>query len=68
MFDELIEKLDHSLRRLRGMGKLSEKTVVEAMREIRRILLEADVNYKVAKSFVGRVQEKAVGQDVLPHC
>lgn len=65
MFDELIEKLDGAVRKLRGRGKLNEKTVAESMREIRRVLLEADVNYKVAKEFVQNIQEKAVGEEVL---
>ena len=65
MFDELANKLDSAFRKLRGAGKLTEKNIAESMREIRRILLEADVNYKVAKEFIASVQEKAVGTEVL---
>ncbi|MCK5149025.1 signal recognition particle protein [bacterium] len=65
MFDELVQKLDIAVKNLRGMGKITEKNVAESMREIRRVLLEADVNYKVAKSFINAVQEKALGEEVL---
>ena len=65
MLEELIEKLDVAVRNLRGIGKLTEKNMADSMREIRRVLLEADVNYKVAKEFIGRVQEKAVGEEVV---
>lgn len=65
MFEELIEKLDAAVRKLRGRGKLNEKNISESMREIRRVLLEADVNYKVAKKFVAEVKTKALGKDVL---
>lgn len=65
MFEELIQKLDVAVKKLRGMGKLTEKNLAESMREIRRVLLEADVNYRVVKDFVIHVQEKAVGEEVL---
>jgi signal recognition particle subunit SRP54 len=65
MFEDLTGKLDEIFRRLRGKGKLSEDNVRETLREVRRALLEADVNYKVARDFVEAVREKAVGQDVL---
>ena len=65
MFDELIQKLNVAIKNLRGMGKLTERNMSESMREIRRVLLEADVNYKVAKDFVARIQEKAAGEKVL---
>lgn len=65
MFDLLTEKLDGVFKKLRGHGKLSEANIEEALREVRRALLEADVNYKVARSFVARVKERAVGQEVL---
>jgi signal recognition particle subunit SRP54 len=65
MFEELIEKFDLTIRKLRGIGKLTEKNIGESMREIRRVLLEADVNYRVAKEFVDRVQAKALGEDVV---
>ncbi len=65
MLEELGEKLDHVIRKLKGHGKLSEKNIADTMREIRRVLLEADVNYKVARQFIAGVSEKAVGQSVL---
>ncbi|MBN1782200.1 signal recognition particle protein [bacterium] len=65
MFDDLIQKLDAAFKRFRNAGKLNEKNIAEAMRDIRRVLLEADVNYQVVKQFVASVQEKAVGQEVL---
>lgn len=65
MFEELIQKLDGTVRKLRGMGKLTEKNIGESMRDIRRVLLDADVNYRVVKDFIARVQAKAVGKEVL---
>ncbi len=65
MFQEISEKFDGIFKRLRGHGKLSEKNISETMREVRRVLLEADVNYKVARRFIASVEEKAVGQNVL---
>jgi len=65
MFQDLSEKLEVVLKKLKGHGKLTEKNISDALREIRRVLLEADVNYKVAKSFIKRVQEKSLGQKVL---
>jgi signal recognition particle subunit SRP54 len=65
MFDELVQKLDSAMRKLRGLGKITEKNIADSMREIRRVLLEADVNYKVAKDFIAKVQSKAVGQEVI---
>jgi signal recognition particle subunit SRP54 len=65
MFDNLTEKLEGVFKKLRGSGKLTEANIEEALREVRRVLLEADVNYKVARSFVSKVKERAVGQDVL---
>ena len=65
MFDELIEKLDITVRKIRGMGKLTEKNMAESMREIRRVLLEADVNYRVAKDFIAKIQANAVGEEVV---
>jgi len=63
-FASLQEKLQAIFKRLRGKGKITEADVNEAMREIRIVLLEADVNFKVVKDFVNRVRERAVGQDV----
>lgn len=64
-FEGLSEKLNSVFKRLKGRGKLSEADVKEAMREVRLALLEADVNYKVAKDFVAKVSERAVGEEVL---
>lgn len=64
-FEGLAGKLQETLKRLRGSGKLSEKDIKDAMREVRMALLEADVNFKVAKDFVNKVTEKAVGQEIL---
>ncbi|HYP30207.1 MAG TPA: signal recognition particle protein [Blastocatellia bacterium] len=65
MFEALSDKLKKVFKDLRGQGKLSEVHIEAAMREIRIALLEADVNYKVVKSFIDRVKEKALGQEVL---
>ncbi len=64
-FESLSEKLQMTIKRLRGQTRVSEKDVKEFMREIRLALLEADVNYKVVKDFIASVSEKAVGQNVL---
>ncbi|MDF2891666.1 MAG: signal recognition particle protein [Clostridia bacterium] len=64
-FEGLADKLQNTLKKLRGSGKLSEKDIKDAMREVRMALLEADVNFKVAKDFVNKVTEKAVGQEIL---
>ena len=65
MFSSLSEKLQNTLRQLRGKGKLNEKDVDTAMREIRMALLEADVNFKVVKDFIGEVRARAVGHEVM---
>lgn len=65
MFEGLSEKLQATFKRLRGKGKLSEADVSEAMREVRVALLEADVNFRVVKDLIGRIKERAVGQEVL---
>jgi signal recognition particle subunit SRP54 len=65
MFESLGEKLDAVFRRLRGYGKLTEKNIEEALREVRLALLEADVNFRVVKDFVERVKTQALGQEVL---
>ena len=65
MFDSLQRRLEGAFKTLRGQGKISEINVAETVREIRRALLDADVNYKVAKDFTDRVKEKALGQDIL---
>jgi len=65
MFDTLSDKLDSVFKKLRGHGRLTEQHIKETMREIRLVLLEADVNFRVVKDFVAKVNERAVGQDVL---
>ena len=65
MFESLSQRLETVFDRLRGKGKITEKDVADAMREVRQALLEADVNFKLVKQFVARVQERAVGADVL---
>lgn len=65
MFDSLTDKLGKALRNLRGVGKLSEENMAEALKEVRTALLAADVHFKVAREFVERVQQQCVGQDVL---
>ena len=65
MFDNLSEKLDKALHVLKGRGQITEINVAETMKEIRRALLDADVNFKIAKEFTNKVKEKALGQNVL---
>ncbi len=65
MFDDLSRKLDAALKRLRGQGKISGENVAETLREVRRVLLDADVNYKVARDFVDGVLKRATGREVL---
>jgi signal recognition particle subunit SRP54 len=65
MFSEISEKLESALKRIRGHGKISEKNVTDALKDVRLALLEADVNYKVVKQFTDDVKAKALGADVL---
>lgn len=65
MFENLSDKMMTSIKKLRGQSKISEANVEEVIKEIRLNLLEADVNFKVVKSFIDKVKEKALGQDVL---
>lgn len=65
MFDNLTEKLEGVIKKLRGHGKISEENIAETLREVRRVLLDADVNYKVAKQFVDDVRHRALGKEVL---
>lgn len=65
MLEDLTTKLESILKKVRGQGKLSEKNIADSLKEIRRALLEADVNYRVARQFISDVQEKAVGEEVL---
>ena len=65
MFDNLSDKLDKALHVLKGHGSITEVNVAETLKEVRRALLDADVNFKIAKDFTNNVKEKALGQDVL---
>ena len=65
MLEELSLKLETTLKKVRGQGKLTEKNISDSLREIRRVLLDADVNYKVAKGFIENVSSKALGKEVL---
>ncbi len=65
MFNSLSDKLDKALHVLKGHGKITEVNVAETLKEVRRALLDADVNFKIAKDFTKRVKEKALGQNVL---
>lgn len=65
MFENLSERLERSFKILKGEGKITEINVAETLKDVRKALLEADVNYKVAKSFTDTVKQKALGQDVL---
>jgi len=65
MFNNLSEKLDKALHSLKGHGKINEVNVAETLKEVRRALLDADVNFKIAKQFTNTVKEKAMGENVL---
>src|SRR5579872_6674973 len=65
MFDSLSSKLQNAFRNLRGLGKISEANITDSLREVRMALLEADVNFKVARDFIERVKTKAVGTEVI---
>lgn len=65
MFENLSERLERSFKILKGEGKITELNVAETLKEVRRSLLDADVNYKIAKDFTNRVKEKALGMNVL---
>lgn len=65
MFENLSDKLERSFKLLKGEGRITEINVAETLKEVRRALLDADVNYKIAKSFTDTVKEKALGQDVI---
>jgi signal recognition particle subunit SRP54 len=65
MFENLSEKLERSFKILKGEGHISEINVAETLKEVRRALLDADVNFKIAKTFTDTVKEKALGQNVL---
>jgi signal recognition particle subunit SRP54 len=65
MFEDLTQKLETVFKKLRGQGKITEANISESLREVRRVLLDADVNYKVVKQFIDDVQKRSVGQEVL---
>src|SRR5437660_10751954 len=65
MFDTLSGKLQNAFKNLRGLGKISEANVADSLREVRLALLEADVNFKVARDFIERVKTKSLGQEVI---
>ena len=65
MFDSLSGKLQKVFKDLRGLGKISEENIAETLKEVRLALLDADVNFKVARDFIERVKTKALGQEVL---
>ena len=65
MFENLTDKLERSFKILKGEGRITEINVAETLKEIRRALIDADVNYKVAKAFTDTVKQKALGQNVL---
>ena len=65
MFDQITERFDTLLRNLRGIGKITDKNIQETARQIRRVLLEADVNFQVTRDFVKRVQDRSSGTKVL---
>ncbi|RYZ52177.1 MAG: signal recognition particle protein, partial [Sphingobacteriales bacterium] len=65
MFDNLSERLDSAFKQLKGEGRISEINVAATIKEIRRALVDADVNYKIAKDFTDRVKDKAMGEKVL---
>ncbi|MBN1397138.1 MAG: signal recognition particle protein [Bacteroidetes bacterium] len=65
MFESLTQKLETAFKKLRGQGKITPQNVEDSLREVRRALLDADVNYKVAKQFIEDVQKRAIGQEVL---
>ena len=65
MFEDLALKLESALKKVRGQGKLTENNISDTLREIRRVLLDADVNFKVAKDFIENVKTKALGKEVL---
>ena len=65
MFENLSERLERSFKILKGQGKITELNVAQTLKEVRRSLLDADVNYKIAKDFTNRVKEKALGMNVL---
>src|SRR6187399_1188628 len=65
MFENLSDKLDRAFKLVKGQGRITEINVAETLKEVRKALLDADVNYKIAKDFTDRVKEKVLGADVI---
>src|SRR6185369_10925327 len=65
MFENLSEKLDSAFKQLKGQGRITELNVAATVKDIRRALVDADVNYKIAKEFTDRIREKALGEKVI---
>ncbi|MFA5404106.1 MAG: signal recognition particle receptor subunit alpha, partial [Ignavibacteria bacterium] len=65
MFEDLTHKFEGVLKKIRGHGKITEKNIDESLREVRRILFDADVNYRVVNNFIKNVKEKSLGEQVL---
>ena len=65
MFSNLSDRLDKAFQNLKGQGQISEINIAATVKEIRRALVDADVNYKIAKEFTDKVRDKALGQDVI---
>src|SRR5437773_12527756 len=65
MFENLSDKLDRAFKLIKGQGRITEINIAESLKEVRKALLDADVNYKVAKQFTDTVKEKALGQNAL---
>ena len=65
MFENLSEKLDAAFKQLKGQGRITELNVAATVKDIRRALVDADVNYKIAKEFTDKIREKAMGEKVL---
>ncbi len=65
MFEDLSQKLETVFKKIRGQGRLTEANVSESLREVRRALLDADVNYNVTKQFIDKIKVKALGQEVI---
>ena len=65
MFEGLTERIDSAIHRLSGRGKITDINIAETIKDIRRALVDADVNYKIAKAFTDKVKEEAMGQDVI---
>ena len=68
MFESLTERLESAFKQIKGEGRITELNIAATVKEIRRALVDADVNYKIAKEFTDRVKEKALGEKVINCC